>query len=175
MQRFGMELLTILIFLLHYLLLTFYIYLWNSIDSLRPLNAEVWGGIARRLGSKSSNCARHKKFQFVWEKKMVKKFCFQTHIVCWARWHCGGLRCWPGRPGEHSVHQPQTTGHWVEIFFSRQSYLNNDLRSKSWFFDKWNFISAKYLKCTSQSIRWLTTISWRHLKSSTSANRNGPL
>ena len=99
----------------------------------------------------------------------------QTYIVCWAQWRCGGLRCWPGQPGERSVHQPQTTGHWVEIFFSRQSYLNNDLRSKSWFFDKWNFISAKYLKCTSQSIRWLTTISWRHLKSSTSANRNGPL
>ena len=40
----------------------------------------------------------------------------QAYIVCWARWHCGGPRCWPGRPGERSVHQPQTTGHWVEIF-----------------------------------------------------------
>ena len=61
----------------------------------------------------------------------------QAYIVCWARWHCGGLRCWPGRPGERSVHQPQTTGHWVEFFFSRQSNSNDDLRSKWWYFGKW--------------------------------------
>ena len=43
-------------------------HLGNSVDSLRSLDAEVWGWVARRLRSKSSNRAWYKQFQFVWKR-----------------------------------------------------------------------------------------------------------
>ena len=161
------------------------------------------------LGTKSFSLSGNDFFCFCW-------FCFQTHIVCWVRWHCGVLRCWPGLRAAHFAHPLQTIVRWGDISIndcqSGDIFLQcamSNLREVPKVYQSvpvctrlyqcvpkkvlvctrvyqrstrvyqcvpecTREVPEKYLKCTSQSIRWLTTISCRHLKSSTSANRNGP-